>query len=178
MHFEFDKIINRLGTSSSKWNKYNRPEIIPMWVADMDFETAPCIKSALLDRINHGIYGYTEPPKELPSTVAQYLKTELKLKTIRNVTLGHIRSFVRKLSNRGLAANSIKRAVSSIRTYHNFLSAEGHMKDNPAQLLDTPKIPRKLPLVLNEKEISNIIKAIDDEYQFAKRDKAIVEMLY
>jgi len=37
----------------------------------------------------------------------QYLKTELKLKTIRNVTLGHIRSFVRKLSNRGLAANSI-----------------------------------------------------------------------
>lgn len=76
MHFEFDKIINRLGTSSSKWNKYNRPEIIPMWVADMDFETAPCIKSALLDRINHGIYGYTEPPKELPSTVAQYLKTE------------------------------------------------------------------------------------------------------
>lgn len=47
-----------------------------MWVADMDFETAPCIKSALLDRINHGIYGYTEPPKELPSTVAQYLKTE------------------------------------------------------------------------------------------------------
>ena len=76
MHFEFDKIINRLGTSSSKWNKYNRPEIIPMWVADMDFETAPCIKSALLDRINHGIYGYTEPPKELPSTVVQYLKTE------------------------------------------------------------------------------------------------------
>lgn len=66
MHFEFDKIINRLGTSSSKWNKYNRPEIIPMWVADMDFETAPCIKSALLDRINHGIYGYTEPPKNYP----------------------------------------------------------------------------------------------------------------
>jgi cystathionine beta-lyase len=65
-----------MGTSSSKWNKYNRPDIIPMWVADMDFETAPCIKSALLDRINHGIYGYTEPPKELPSTVAQYLKTE------------------------------------------------------------------------------------------------------
>jgi len=76
MYFEFDKIINRMGTSSSKWNKYNRPDIIPMWVADMDFETAPCIKSALLNRINHGIYGYTEPPKELPFTVAQYLKTE------------------------------------------------------------------------------------------------------
>lgn len=76
MQFEFDKIISRAGTSSSKWNKYARPDVIPMWVADMDFETAPCIKNALLNRINHGIYGYTEPPKELPYTVAKYLKTE------------------------------------------------------------------------------------------------------
>ena len=76
MTFEFDKIIDRTNTSSSKWTKYDRPDIIPMWVADMDFETAPCIKSALLERINHGIYGYTQPPAELSSTVATYLKTE------------------------------------------------------------------------------------------------------
>ena len=76
MTFEFDKIIDRTNTSSSKWTKYDRPDIIPMWVADMDFETAPCIKSALLERINHGIYGYTQPPEELSSTVATYLKTE------------------------------------------------------------------------------------------------------
>ena len=108
----------------------------------------------------------------------QYLKTELKLKTIRNVTLGHIRSFVRKLSNRGLAANSIKRAVSSIRTYHNFLSAEGHMKDNPAQLLDTPKIPRKLPNVLTIQEIDKILGIIPDNAPMAQRDLAIFEMMY
>ena len=108
----------------------------------------------------------------------QYLKTELKLKTIRNVTLGHIRSFVRKLSNRGLAANSIKRAVSSIRTYHNFLSAEGHMKDNPAQLLDTPKIPRKLPNVLNIQEIDKILGIIPENAPMAQRDLAIFEMMY
>ena len=108
----------------------------------------------------------------------QYLKTELKLKTIRNVTLGHIRSFVRKLSNRGLAANSIKRAVSSIRTYHNFLSAEGHMKDNPAQLLDTPKIPRKLPNVLTIQEIDKILGIIPEDVPMAQRDLAIFEMMY
>jgi len=108
----------------------------------------------------------------------QYLKTELKLKTIRNVTLGHIRSFVRKLSNRGLAANSIKRAVSSIRTYHNFLSAEGHMKDNPAQLLDTPKIPRKLPNVLTIQEIDKILGIIPENLPMAQRDLAIFEMMY
>ena len=108
----------------------------------------------------------------------QYLKTELKLKTIRNVTLGHIRSFVRKLSNRGLAANSIKRAVSSIRTYHNFLSVEGHMKDNPAQLLDTPKIPRKLPNVLTIQEIDKILGIIPKNAPMAQRDLAIFEMMY
>ena len=108
----------------------------------------------------------------------QYLKTELKLKTIRNVTLGHIRSFVRKLSNRGLAANSIKRAVSSIRTYHNFLSAEGHMNDNPAQLLDTPKIPRKLPNVLTIQEIDKILGIIPENAPMAQRDLAIFEMMY
>ena len=108
----------------------------------------------------------------------QYLKTELKLKTIRNVTLGHIRSFVRKLSNRGLAANSIKRAVSSIRTYHNFLSAEGHMKDNPAQLLDIPKIPRKLPNVLTIQEIDKILGIIPENAPMAQRDLAIFEMMY
>jgi len=108
----------------------------------------------------------------------QYLKTELKLKTIRNVTLGHIRSFVRKLSNRGLAANSIKRAVSSIRTYHNFLSAEGHMKDNPAQLLDTPKIPRKLPNVLTIQEIDKILGIIPENAPMAQRDLAIFELMY
>ena len=108
----------------------------------------------------------------------QYLKTELKLKTIRNVTLGHIRSFVRKLSNRGLAANSIKRAVSSIRTYHNFLSAEGHMEDNPAQLVDTPKIPRKLPNVLTIQEIDKILGIIPENAPMAQRDLAIFEMMY
>ena len=108
----------------------------------------------------------------------QYLKTELKLKTIRDVTLGHIRSFVRKLSNRGLAANSIKRAVSSIRTYHNFLSAEGHMEDNPAQLVDTPKIPRKLPNVLTIQEIDKILGIIPENAPMAQRDLAIFEMMY
>ena len=44
--------------------------------------------------------------------------------------------------------------------------------------MDSPKIPKKLPEVLSEKEISNITEAIEDSYQFAKRDKAIIEMLY
>ena len=100
------------------------------------------------------------------------------IKSLDDISSEHIRDYVRKLNNTGLAAKSIARIISSIRSYHNFLSCEEIIKDNPALNLDSPKIPKKLPEVLSEKEISNIVKAIDDSYQFAKRDKAIIEMLY
>ena len=106
-----------------------------------------------------------------------YLESELHLKTIYNVTLGHIRSYIRCLTDRGLSANTIKRAVSSIRTYHNFLSAEGHVKDNPAQLIDTPKVARKLPEVLTIQEIDQILNIIPENAPMARRDLAIFEMI-
>ena len=108
----------------------------------------------------------------------QFLESGLNSKTIKNVTLGHIRSYIRQLNDRGMAANSIKRAVSSIRTYHNFLVAEGHMQDNPAQLLDTPKVPKKLPNVLTIQEIDQILSIIPDKEPMARRDLAIYEMMY
>ena len=100
------------------------------------------------------------------------------IKSLHDISSEHIRDYVRKLNNTGLAAKSIARIISSIRSYHNFLSSEKIIKENPALNLDSPKIPKKLPEVLSEKEISNIIEAIEDSYQFAKRDKAIIEMLY
>ena len=69
------------------------------------------------------------------------------------------------MNNQGLASKSIARIISSIRSYHNFLSSEQIIKENPALNLDTPKIPKKRPLVLSEKEISDIIEAIDHAYQ-------------
>ncbi|GHS94166.1 cystathionine beta-lyase [Synergistales bacterium] len=68
MAYDFDKVINRQGTSSSKWDNkpgnvselnYKVDEALPLWVADMDFETAPEITAALLERVKHGIFGYT-----------------------------------------------------------------------------------------------------------------------
>ena len=50
-----------------------------------------------------------------------YLDIELNIKSIIKVTLGHIRSYVRYLNDKGMSANSIKRAISSIRVYHNYL---------------------------------------------------------
>ena len=58
----FDKEVNRRGTGSMKWNVGEHE--LPMWVADMDFETAPAVTKAIMDRAVQGIYGYTEVSEE------------------------------------------------------------------------------------------------------------------
>lgn len=63
MTFDFDKIINRRGTNSYKWDSAADADILPLWVADMDFETAPAIADAIRRRANHALYGYTRVPE-------------------------------------------------------------------------------------------------------------------
>lgn len=61
MKYDFDKTIDRRATNSYKWD--SAPEgVLPMWVADMDFRTAPAIIDALQKRVAHGIFGYTRVP--------------------------------------------------------------------------------------------------------------------
>ena len=65
MHFDFDKVIDRKGTASVKHDlveKNGYPEdVLPMWVADMDFEAPPCVLEAMEKRLRHGIFGYSFP---------------------------------------------------------------------------------------------------------------------
>lgn len=63
MKYNFDEIINRRGTNSYKWDT-TAPGVDAMWVADMDFRTAPCITEALRRRVEQGIFGYTFVPDE------------------------------------------------------------------------------------------------------------------
>ncbi len=62
MNYNFDTKVNRRGTNSLKWNVAENE--LPMWVADMDFETAPEIREALAKRVAHGVFGYTDIPQE------------------------------------------------------------------------------------------------------------------
>ena len=62
MKYDFDKIIPRHGTNSYKWDSMTDADVLPMWVADMDFRTAPPIIHALQRRVEHGIFGYTHVP--------------------------------------------------------------------------------------------------------------------
>ena len=62
MKYDFDTIIDRKNTASLKWDvKENE---LPMWVADMDFRTAPEIIDAIARRVEHGVYGYSVMPDE------------------------------------------------------------------------------------------------------------------
>jgi cystathionine beta-lyase len=73
MSFDFDTVPDRRGTSSLKWDKYGGRDIIPLWVADMDFPIPEAVDQALRDRIDHGVLGYTLPPASLVAAVQTYL---------------------------------------------------------------------------------------------------------
>lgn len=63
MKYDFDELLSRRGTNSYKWDG-EKDDVLPMWVADMDFHTAPAIVDALRHRVEHGIFGYTRVPDD------------------------------------------------------------------------------------------------------------------
>jgi cystathionine beta-lyase len=74
MHFDFDTVPARLGTDSQKWQKYAGRDILPLWVADMDFKSSPAIIAALHDRVAHGVFGYARPVKSTVNAVVDALQ--------------------------------------------------------------------------------------------------------
>ena len=74
MTYDFDKIISRRGTNCEKWDEFTDPDIIPLWVADMDFETAPSVQQALLKRMQHGCFGYTLVPESYYNATIQWFQ--------------------------------------------------------------------------------------------------------
>ena len=74
MKYNFDEIIPRKGSHSYKWD-YNKSEnILPMWVADMDFRAAPAVVEALTNRVQHGVFGYTKVPTEYFEAITGWFK--------------------------------------------------------------------------------------------------------
>lgn len=73
MTFDFDSLHNRLGTDSQKWQKYGERDILPMWVADMDFRSSPAILDALQERVAHGIFGYARPTPSQTAAIVDAL---------------------------------------------------------------------------------------------------------
>ena len=74
MEYDFSRPTDRRGTDSYKWDSAPEADIIPLWVADMDFETFPGITEALQRRVAHGIFGYTRVPEAYYEAVCRWFK--------------------------------------------------------------------------------------------------------
>lgn len=70
----FDKVIPRRGTQSMKWDEPEADDIIPMWVADMDFQAAPAIRKALEQRVAHGVFGYELVPESYYAAIVSWFR--------------------------------------------------------------------------------------------------------
>jgi cystathionine beta-lyase len=68
--FDFDRVVDRRASDSNKWHKYPA-DVLPLWVADMDFASPPAVIAALRARVEHGFYGYLMDPNALPEVVAE-----------------------------------------------------------------------------------------------------------
>jgi len=89
-----------------------------------------------------------------------------------------LRSFLAHLRERGLSRATIARNLSAVRSLYKFLAARGHRTENPTIGLRTPKLTRKLPRFLDEREARVLVESPDTETLPGLRDRAILETLY
>lgn len=107
-----------------------------------------------------------------------FLHYTLRLNDLGAVTLLHIEDYLSELTAIGLSPSTIARNISSIRGFHEFAVMENYCKANPAELVELPKLTKKLPDVLNIDEVQQILDTPDTSTPAGIRDAAILESLY
>ncbi len=108
--------------------------------------------------------------------LVSYLATDGIL--LKEVTTNTLRSFAADLYDLGVASRSQARIISGIKSFFRFLKLEGYIDSNPALLLESPSMSRKLPEVLRLDEIDAMIEAVDMNKAEGQRNRAIIETLY
>lgn len=90
----------------------------------------------------------------------------------------HLSAFLKYIAELGLAAHSQARMLSGIKAFFKYLSLENEITEDPTELLESPRLPRKLPDVLSYEEIETMLSAIDHSTPEGTRNRAIIEVLY
>jgi integrase/recombinase XerC len=107
---------------------------------------------------------------------AGYLGPEIRWKDVDHV---FIRGFLGQLHSQGLSKVSVARALAAVRSLYKWLAREGVVQQNPAKLVATPKLPKKLPRVPTMEEMNGLLDgAMPEAASFPERDRAIFELLY
>ena len=130
-NYDFDKIIDRTGSGDLKHSvlieRYGRDDLLPLWVADMDFETPTFITDALCRRLDHSLFGYTVVPEELWTTIIQWIQDHHQWLVLRD-WLAYIPGIVKGI---GMAINVFvkpdEKVIIQPPVYHPFrLTPEGN----------------------------------------------------
>jgi integrase/recombinase XerD len=98
--------------------------------------------------------------------------------TVLTVGVDELVGYVTTLRGRGLAPASVARSVAAIRQLHRFCTTEGVRADDPASLLESPRVPAGLPKPLDEADVGRLLAAVTGSDPVARRDRAILELLY
>ena len=121
-----------------------------------------------------------------PHTIAAYSKDLAKFSEFTGPKIGFadidhrmIRAFMAEQMDKGLSKASVARALASLRSLFQWLAREGIVKQNPAKLVATPKLPKKLPRVPTIEEMNQLLDGeMPESAAFAERERAIFELLY
>ena len=104
--------------------------------------------------------------------------SELDNLSPENITYENLQEYIYQLSKNKISERSQARAISSIKAFFKFLLEDDYRTDNPATLLEGPKLGLYLPDTLSEEDINRIIACIDNSTDIGKRNKCILEVLY
>ncbi|MDR2917039.1 MAG: site-specific tyrosine recombinase XerD [Tannerella sp.] len=98
--------------------------------------------------------------------------------SILSLTYKDLQQFIAQLSDIGISARSQARIISGVKSFYRFLLTEDYLETDPTELLESPKIGKKLPEILTENEINNLINSIDLSKAEGQRNRAMLEILY
>jgi integrase/recombinase XerC len=133
----------------------------------------------------HTLRAYTREVHAFAEYLSRELGEDVNIGTVEHL---HIRAYLGVLYDRGLTRASAARALAAIRSWFKWLAKHGHVEQNPATLVSTPKLPKHLPRVPSAEEVNRVLDAIEQggrpsggegEYTgWPERDRVIWELLY
>ena len=117
--------------------------------------------------------------RELHSFAAYIAERHAAHESADKIEHTHIRAYLGSLLERGLSKASTARALAAIRSWFKWLARAGHVHQNVASLVATPKLPKHLPRVPSIEQMNRVVDSVDEETaSWPARDKAILELLY
>ncbi|MGA7244365.1 MAG: site-specific integrase, partial [Terracidiphilus sp.] len=117
--------------------------------------------------------------RELTGFAAYIAERHAALETVDRIEHLHIRAYLGVLLERGLSKASAARALAAIRSWFKWLARTGHVEQNVASLVATPRLPKHLPRVPSIEQMNRVVDSVEeDAASWPARDKAILELLY